>query len=67
MPSQFRFGEVPSLILPKLPLPTAPSLGPVAAFPGTFAGSGFNTIFRPDSTATPTPLPMPVGDSDNTT
>jgi hypothetical protein len=27
---------------------------------GDFAGNGFNTIFRPDSTATPTQLPNPV-------
>jgi hypothetical protein len=31
----------------------APSLGPLAAFTGTFRGSGFNIIFRPDSTPTP--------------
>src|SRR5213592_2670491 len=52
MPSKFRFGEVSSLILPKFPLPSVPSLGPLAAFSGTFSGTGFNTIFRPDSTAT---------------
>jgi hypothetical protein len=36
------------------------NLGPLAAFKGTFAGHGFNTIFRPDSTTTPTPMPGPV-------
>ena len=35
------------------------SLGPLTAFTGTFHGSGFNTIFRPD-TGSPTPLPIPA-------
>jgi hypothetical protein len=43
----------------------APSLGPLASFTGAFRGSGFNLIFRPDSTLTPTPLPIPVSGSDN--
>ena len=30
-----------------------------------FAGTGFNTIFRPQSPKTPTPLPVPVPGSDN--
>jgi hypothetical protein len=30
-----------------------------------FAGTGFNTIFRPQSPLTPTPLPVPVPGSDN--
>lgn len=30
-----------------------------------FAGTGFNTIFRPQSPATPTKLPVPVPKSDN--
>jgi hypothetical protein len=30
-----------------------------------FAGTGFNTIFRPQSPQTPTPLPVPVPGSDN--
>lgn len=43
-----------------------PPLGPLAAFAGTWSGSGFNTIFRPNSSATPTPLPVPgTGPSDN--
>lgn len=58
LPPDFRYGELrpdPS----KVPAPTpAPPLGPLAAFVGTFAGNGFNTIFRPDSAATPTPLPI---------
>jgi hypothetical protein len=40
------------------------NLGPLAAFTGTFAGRGFNTIFRPDSTTTPTPMPGPVHTTD---
>jgi hypothetical protein len=35
----------------------APSLGPLAAFTGTFMGSGLNTIFRPNL-GSPTPLPV---------
>jgi hypothetical protein len=58
-PSGFTFGEVPSLNVPTRPVPV-PSLGPLAAFTGTFRGSGFSTIFRPDNKATPTPLPKPV-------
>jgi hypothetical protein len=57
LPADFRFGELradPSS--PAAPVPPPP-LGPLAAFVGTFAGNGFNTIFRPDSAATPTVLP----------
>jgi hypothetical protein len=44
-----------------VPTPTPPPpLGPLAAFVGDFAGNGFNTIFRPDSAASPTTLPNPV-------
>jgi hypothetical protein len=35
-------------------------LGPLTAFTGTFAGPGFNTIFRPNNAVTPTPLPTPL-------
>ena len=60
LPSGFRITEVP---IPGTSIATArtapaPSLGPIAAFTGTFTGTGFNTIFRPDSTVTPTPLPI---------
>src|SRR5450759_5186495 len=65
VPSRFKFGEVSSLTKLKTASPADPSLGPLAHFTGTFAGNGFNTIFRPDSTATPTPLPIPVLGSDN--
>ena len=65
LPSGFRFGEVSSLTAPRAVGLPVPSLGPLAAFTGAFRGSGFNLIFRPDSTATPTPLPIPVLGSDN--
>jgi len=56
----FLFGELrPDHKLVPAPTPPPP-LGPLAAFTGEFAGNGFNTIFRPDSTATPTVLPNPV-------
>jgi hypothetical protein len=63
--NNFLFGELrPDH---KEPAPTAPPppLGPLSAFVGDFAGHGFNTIFRPDSTKTPTVFPTPVGPSDN--
>jgi hypothetical protein len=65
MPADFRFDEVSSLAEPKAAATPAPSLGPLAAFSGTFRGKGFNTIFRPDSPNTPTKLPVPVSGSDN--
>jgi hypothetical protein len=57
--------EVSNLTAPRAVSASAPSLGPIAAFAGTFKGHGFNTIFRPDSTTTPTPLPIPVTGGDN--
>ncbi len=65
LPGNFRFGEVSSLTPLKMASSPAPSLGPLAEFAGTFTGNGFNTIFRPNSTATPTPLPIPVDDVDS--
>lgn len=67
LPAGFRITEVPILGgLKPIPTVTAPpSLGPLAAFTGDYSGTGFNTIFRPDSTATPTPLPHPVPGTDN--
>jgi hypothetical protein len=56
----FLFGQVPSKP-DEVVAASPPSLGPLAAFTGDFAGNGFNTIFRPDSPVTPTPLPIPVG------
>jgi hypothetical protein len=59
LPGNFKFGQV-------LPNPTVtPGLGALAGFTGTFAGHGFNTIFRPNL-GSPTPLPVtPVGPNDN--
>src|ERR1017187_4193169 len=60
LPSDFLFGELrPDHLKPSAPAPPPP-LGPLSAFVGDFVGNGFNTIFRPDSAATPTPLPNPV-------
>jgi hypothetical protein len=63
-PSGFRFGEVSSFTAPTDSVSPAPSLGPLAAFTGTFRGGGFNTIFRPEI-GSPTALPVPVTGSDN--
>jgi hypothetical protein len=65
LPSGFRFGEVSSQTAPRVLGTAVPSLGPLASFTGTFRGSGFNLIFRPDSAKTPTPLPKPITGSDN--
>lgn len=65
IPGGFRFGEVSSLTTERAVTAIAPSLGPLAAFTGTFRGNGFNSIFRPDSSQTPTKLPVPVSGSDN--
>jgi hypothetical protein len=65
LPSGFRFGEVSSQTAPRVLGTAVPGLGPLAAFTGTFRGSGFNLIFRPDSAKTPTPLPKPITGSDN--
>lgn len=65
IPGGFRFGEVSSLTTERAVTAIAPSLGPLAAFTGTFRGNGFNSIFRPDSSQTPTKLPVPVSGRDN--
>jgi hypothetical protein len=63
--ADFCFGAAHELHPPKSTTPLPP-LGPLAAFTGNWTGSGFNTIFRPNSSATPTPLPVPgTGPSDN--
>ena len=68
LPGAFHFDEVKGLSSARLvqAASTSPELGPLGAFTGAWAGSGFNTIFRPQSPNTPTPLPHPaVGPSDN--
>ena len=58
--SDFLFGQLrpDHKVIP--PTAPPPPLGPLAFFVGDFVGNGFNTIFRPDSAATPTQLPNPV-------
>ena len=63
IPTGFVFSPV-GVKLPGAAPTTAPPLGPLAAFTGTFTGNGFNTIFRPDNPTTPTTLPIQVS-SDN--
>ena len=58
-PSGFRFGEVSSFTALRDIVSSVPSLGALSAFTGTFQGSGFNTIFRPNL-GEPTSLPVPV-------
>lgn len=60
LPSDFVFGEQrANHAVPPLPTPPPP-LGPLSAFVGDWVGNGFNTIFRPDSAASPTKLPNAV-------
>lgn len=56
----FLFGELRAVHKVAPAVVSPPSLGPLSAFVGDFVGNGFNSIFRPDSTASPTPLPNPV-------
>ena len=60
LPSDFFFGELRADHKQPPPSAPPPPLGPLAAFVGDWGGNGFNTIFRPDSTASPTKLPNPV-------
>jgi hypothetical protein len=60
LPDDFLFGELRADHNKPRPVTLAPPLGPLAAFVGDWVGNGFNTIFRPDSTASPTQLPNPV-------
>lgn len=60
VPSDFEFGELRPDHASVPPPAPPPPLGPLAAFVGQWIGNGFNTIFRPDSAATPTALPNPV-------
>jgi hypothetical protein len=70
VPSNFKIHEVPTVppgarIAAAVPRLAPPTLGGLAGLAGTFAGNGFNTIFRPQNPATLTPLPIPVPASDN--
>jgi hypothetical protein len=67
IPTGFVINEVPSQpgVAPPPAADIAPPLGPLTAFSGTFIGRGFNSIFRPQNSATPTQLPTPQPDSDN--
>lgn len=60
LPSDFFFGELRADHKLVPPPATPAPLGPLGAFVGDWVGNGFNTIFRPDSTASPTTLPNPV-------
>jgi hypothetical protein len=60
LPSDFLFGHLRADHAKPAPPTPLPPLGPLSAFVGDFVGNGFNTIFRPDSTASPTLLPNPV-------
>ena len=62
----FLFGHVRADHKAPAPPPQPPPpLGPLAAFVGNWVGNGFNTIFRPNNSATPTPLPHPLPPGDN--
>ena len=67
MPSNFLINEVPARACAAAAsvADNAPPLGPLRAFSGTFAGRGFNVIFRPQNPSTPTQLDQPRPDSDN--
>jgi hypothetical protein len=60
LPDDFLFGELRADHRQPAPATPPPPLGPLAAFVGDWVGNGFNTIFRPDSAASPTKLPNPV-------
>jgi len=47
LPAQFEFNQVDQVHLAGAAAVPAPKLGAIKAFKGTFAGKGFNTIFRP--------------------
>jgi hypothetical protein len=58
LPEEFHIDEITPI---RRPSPPPPPLGVLSHFTGTFAGSGFNMIFRPNSAApTTTTFPKPV-------
>src|SRR5665213_2151357 len=60
LPDDFVFGHLRADHAAAPASAPSPPLGPLAAFVGGWVGNGFNTIFRPDSTASPTALPNSV-------
>ena len=67
LPPDFEIHGVTSKLLSKeISTTPAPPLLALDNFKGTFVGNGLNTIFRPQSTATPTIFPKtPPGNPDN--
>src|ERR1700743_1736909 len=67
MPSNFLINEVPARACAAAAsvADNAPPLGPLRAFSGTFAGRGFNVIFRPQNPSTPTQPHQRQPNSDN--
>jgi hypothetical protein len=64
IPTNFKIHQVPTAppghdLVARAALLAPPPLGPLSAFTGTWTGSGFNTIFRPQ-TGTTTLLPIQV-------
>lgn len=58
LPEEFHIDEITPI---RRPSPPPPPLGVLLHFSGTFSGSGFNMIFRPNSAApTTTTFPNPV-------
>ena len=58
LPAEFQIDEITPI---RRPSPPPPPLGVLSKFTGTFAGSGFNMIFRPNSAPpTTTNFPHPV-------
>ena len=67
LPSDFEIHGVTSKLLSKeISTTPPPPLLALDNFKGTFAGNGLNTIFRPQSSATPTTFNKPAkGPTDN--
>jgi len=51
LPADFHMDEIRPSHRPRVAKPADPPLGVLANFRGTFVGTGFNTIFRPNSAA----------------
>jgi hypothetical protein len=64
IPTNFKIHQVPTappgdVNFAEAVAAAPPPLGPLSAFTGTWTGSGFNTIFRPQKATTPFPIPVP--------